>query len=153
MGLGQLLFSFRGRINRAKYWLAALVIFGILVVAIGIGATAAVAGNYSSPLLLLIFPVVLLALFSGLAVGAKRLHDREKSAWWLLPFYLVPGVLQGVADSLKDIRGEDMVSLVLALALYLVALALSVWAFVELGCLRGTVGANRYGPDPLEGRG
>jgi uncharacterized membrane protein YhaH (DUF805 family) len=23
---------------------------------------------------------------------------------------------------------------------------------VELACLRGTIGANRYGPDPLEGR-
>jgi uncharacterized membrane protein YhaH (DUF805 family) len=23
-----------------------------------------------------------------------------------------------------------------------------IWSFVELGCLRGTVGANRYGPDP-----
>jgi uncharacterized membrane protein YhaH (DUF805 family) len=27
--------------------------------------------------------------------------------------------------------------------------AIAIWAFVELGCLRGTVGPNRYGPDPL----
>ena len=25
----------------------------------------------------------------------------------------------------------------------------ALWFFVELGCLRGTVGPNRYGPDPL----
>ena len=34
----------------------------------------------------------------------------------------------------------------------LVAAVLSIWGFVELYCLRGTVGDNRYGPDPLAGR-
>ncbi len=23
-----------------------------------------------------------------------------------------------------------------------------IWQFVETGCLRGTIGSNRYGPDP-----
>jgi uncharacterized membrane protein YhaH (DUF805 family) len=32
----------------------------------------------------------------------------------------------------------------------LVSLALMIWGFVELGCLRGTVGPNRFGPDPLQ---
>jgi uncharacterized membrane protein YhaH (DUF805 family) len=27
-----------------------------------------------------------------------------------------------------------------------------LWSFVELGCLRGTDGANEYGGDPLETR-
>jgi uncharacterized membrane protein YhaH (DUF805 family) len=31
----------------------------------------------------------------------------------------------------------------------LASLAISIWAFVELGCLRGTAGPNKYGPDPL----
>jgi uncharacterized membrane protein YhaH (DUF805 family) len=26
---------------------------------------------------------------------------------------------------------------------------LGIWGFVELGCLRGTAGPNRFGPDPL----
>jgi len=25
-----------------------------------------------------------------------------------------------------------------------------LWYFVELACMRGTIGANQYGPDPLE---
>ena len=25
-----------------------------------------------------------------------------------------------------------------------------IWAFIEVGCLRGTYGTNQYGPDPLE---
>jgi uncharacterized membrane protein YhaH (DUF805 family) len=33
--------------------------------------------------------------------------------------------------------------------LNLISFAISIWALVELGFLRGTVGPNRYGPDPL----
>ena len=40
-------------------------------------------------------------------------------------------------------------SIVIASILGLAAFAIGVWAFVELGCLRGTIGANQYGPDPL----
>jgi uncharacterized membrane protein YhaH (DUF805 family) len=29
---------------------------------------------------------------------------------------------------------------------------LFIWALIWFGCLRGTVGPNQYGPDPLEGR-
>jgi len=35
------------------------------------------------------------------------------------------------------------------LILHVVSFAITVWAFVELGCLRGTLGPNQYGPDPL----
>ena len=30
----------------------------------------------------------------------------------------------------------------------LIPLIGAIWAFVETGCLRGTVGPNAYGPDP-----
>jgi uncharacterized membrane protein YhaH (DUF805 family) len=32
---------------------------------------------------------------------------------------------------------------------YLLGAAVLIWAIVELGCLRGTEGPNRFGPDPL----
>ena len=32
----------------------------------------------------------------------------------------------------------------------LIPLIGGIWLFVELGCLRGTVGPNRFGPDPLD---
>ena len=31
-------------------------------------------------------------------------------------------------------------------------LIVGIWYLIELGFLRGTVGSNEYGPDPLEGR-
>jgi uncharacterized membrane protein YhaH (DUF805 family) len=37
----------------------------------------------------------------------------------------------------------------MVMLLSLVSLAISLWGFVELGCLRGTIGPNQYGPDPI----
>ena len=34
------------------------------------------------------------------------------------------------------------------LFVYFIPIAGPIWSFVELGCLRGTVGNNRYGADP-----
>jgi hypothetical protein len=31
-------------------------------------------------------------------------------------------------------------------------LIVAFWFFIELGCLRGTIGSNPHGPDPLSGR-
>jgi uncharacterized membrane protein YhaH (DUF805 family) len=77
--------------------------------------------------------------------GAKRLHDRDKSAWWLLPFYVAPAVLIGFGLDLSMNPFEASVETASVFG----AFALAIWAFVELGCLRGTAGTNRYGPDPL----
>jgi uncharacterized membrane protein YhaH (DUF805 family) len=82
-------------------------------------------------------------LISAIAVGIKRLHDRNKSGWYLLLFYLLPGILLGAGLMFPE--RSNIVATVLAL----LAFAISIWAFVELGCLRGTIGVNPYGPDPV----
>jgi uncharacterized membrane protein YhaH (DUF805 family) len=40
-------------------------------------------------------------------------------------------------------------SAMVANALALIGFAITAWSFVELGCLRGTIGVNPYGPDPV----
>jgi uncharacterized membrane protein YhaH (DUF805 family) len=85
-------------------------------------------------------------LISSIAVGVKRLHDRNKSGWYLLLFYLVPSILV-VIGVLIGAFVED--STIIATVLGLLAFAIGVWTFVEMGCLRGTIGVNRYGPDPV----
>jgi len=37
----------------------------------------------------------------------------------------------------------------LGLPLAMAGAAIQIWAFVEMGCLRGTEGQNAYGADPL----
>jgi uncharacterized membrane protein YhaH (DUF805 family) len=138
-GTGSLLhvwFGFSGRLNRAKYWLVVVV---NLVVLIGLGIVAFYV--VGTPPLWGVFALVALVLaVSGLAIGVKRLHDRDKSAWWLLLFYLGPSVLSSLGGLFGDAG---------AILFGLASLALSIWTLVELGCLRGTDGPNRYGPDPL----
>src|ERR1700730_7281164 len=85
--------------------------------------------------------IIFIALFvSGFAIGIKRLHDRNKSGWWLLLFYLGPAILSVVRVGLRAATGSGGLRIVFSLA----SLAVSIWALVELGCLRGTVGANKY---------
>lgn len=159
------LFSFRGRINRAKLWLFILILFGVEIVLItvfagvfGISAAtvAAAQGNASSVLFgggvaivsfLACMAIVVVLFIAGIALTVKRLHDRNKSAAWLLVFWLGPLLLEIIA--IGTTRGEPGQSNPIAAALILAAFGISVWAFVELYCLRGTVGDNRFGADPL----
>jgi uncharacterized membrane protein YhaH (DUF805 family) len=95
-----------------------------------------VAGLTVIILIILYIPLI----WIGLAIGAKRLHDRDKSAWWLLVFYALPGILSTAGNEIGDLG---------FIILHIISFGITVWAFVELGCLRGTRGPNRYGPDPL----
>jgi uncharacterized membrane protein YhaH (DUF805 family) len=127
-------FSFKGRINRAKYWLVLLVSSAIFMTVLLSAITA-----QSWALGVLVGLLIIPSLVSSLAVTVKRLHDREKSAWWLLVFYLLPALLDGIA---KVAGNADFIFL-------FASFVFSVWALVELGCLRGMIGDNQYGPDPL----
>jgi uncharacterized membrane protein YhaH (DUF805 family) len=85
-------------------------------------------------------------LLWGIAFHTERLHDRGKSAWWPLIFYAVPGVLGQLAKGAWFVGAAGTgLHYVLALA----GFALSIWGFVEIGCLRGTAGPNKYGSNPL----
>jgi uncharacterized membrane protein YhaH (DUF805 family) len=161
MKFAHVLFGFRGRINRAKYWGAAvfwavisLIVFGVIgvmlikdVVALGAEPTGPeivrVFLSYGLGLVVIFLVVVVPMIVSGFAIGIKRLHDRDQSGWWILLFYAGPSV----AGAIGQASGSDAVSLILSL----VSFAISIWALVVLGFLRGTRGPNRYGPDPLAG--
>src|SRR5262249_13338833 len=82
---------------------------------------------------------VVVFLLTLIIVAVKRLHDRDKSAWWLAIFYGVPLLL----DSAANTAGAN-------LALFFVAPAalINLWALIELGLLRRSLGPNRVGHDP-----
>jgi uncharacterized membrane protein YhaH (DUF805 family) len=134
----QLFFGFSGRINRAKFWLALVINIVAWLIVGGIVLSATL--GFVALFFILFFVVATPFLISGVAIGVKRLHDRDKSGWWLLVFYLLPAVLNSMAEA----AGTGL-QFVFALA----AFAISIWGFVELGCLRGTAGPNKFGSDPL----
>jgi uncharacterized membrane protein YhaH (DUF805 family) len=142
--LFEFLFGASGRINRAKYW-RSVVLFGVA------GLLAAVilftAAGIAAPLFIIMVVLVFVPwLLWGFSITTERLHDRDKSAWWLVVFYLVPGVFGQLA---KNAWFSGTPGTLLHYVFALAGFALTIWGFVEIGCLPGTAGSNSYGPDPL----
>ena len=147
-----LLFGFHGRINRAKYWLAvliytlAVIVYTVMIfVMLGGVDTDNLFGFAGAGLAIWAtgFLLVVVMSWSGLATGVKRLHDRDKSGWWIVLFWLGPSVMGGMQAT--------TINPVMIMVYALASLAIAVWGLVELGFLRGTSGANAYGADPLGG--
>lgn len=146
-----LLFSFEGRINRGKYWFA-ILIYMLMWFAFAAAVITWLGGLDTDNLfsiagggLLIWLGAIVLAIvgtWSGFATGIKRLHDRDKSGWWIVLFWFGPSMLGGSNSAMRDAQGS---SFILPLAGFVIV----VWGFIELGCLRGTPGPNQYGPDPL----
>jgi uncharacterized membrane protein YhaH (DUF805 family) len=91
MSLSRILFSFEGRITRSTFWyyLAGLVLAGIVARLLDGGIAARAAGNSGSGFGCFTVFYVLLGGVSLLAVGVKRFHDRDLpgSRMW---FGLIP---------------------------------------------------------------
>ena len=143
--LARLFFSFHGRAARMAFWLVSFTWF-VLTEAFDYwwterGLAAAEHRDHTivnAALVIGSLPI----LVSCFAICVRRLHDRDKSAWWLLVFVVGPLLLQG-AGSLNTLDSGPVVALMVA------SLVLSLWGFIELGCMPGTSGPNRYGLDPL----
>jgi uncharacterized membrane protein YhaH (DUF805 family) len=101
-------FVIDGRAQRSQYWWYALFTAIVAIIASLLDALI------GFPILYMIFALGTLA--PSICVGIRRMHDHDKSGWWLL-IALVPVI--GF--------------------LYLLYLLVT----------RGTVGENRFGPDPL----
>jgi uncharacterized membrane protein YhaH (DUF805 family) len=136
------IFALSGRASRLDYWRtqAGLALATALVLTLTVLATQA--GGWLGVVPCLLFLPVLAA---GVCVAVRRLHDRGKTAWWMAVFAIGPYALSGLASGLY---AGDSVLILAAPLLALAALALSIWAWVELGLLRGTRGDNRYGVEP-----
>ncbi len=90
--LSWLLFSFEGRIPRSTWWGAsiALSVIGVaLEFAVASGARGG-AENGSPGLTLVLLLWLLVSFWMGIALNAKRWHDRGKTGWMtlvlLIPF-------------------------------------------------------------------
>lgn len=151
-------FSFHGRVSRKFYWLAVLAVVAADIVS---DLLIVVMQGRGRLLLWLLVALSLSGLGLFLFVGVKRLHDRDKSAWWIMPMMVAPCTLQ-ILERWANARspgnfgwlsliGDFLFAITFGLAsvgqilIYLIA----AWTMVELGFLKGTIGPNRFGPDPL----
>ena len=140
------LFSFKGRIGRVDFWLRMLTIAAMFSVVIIFDTLL----NIRALAIRLGIAAFAGSLVVGLSAMARRLHDRNKSAWYILLFLGVPSALQGFRSGNK----EDGLQIMLfsggfSSFIDVVCLAISIWMVVELGILSGSRASNEYGPPPL----
>jgi uncharacterized membrane protein YhaH (DUF805 family) len=145
-------FGFEGRVNRARFWRVMLLNFVctmifMMVVPLSIGGSFLNADpKWAKPLTLALLagtmgPILIISTWCFAAISIKRLHDRNKSGWWMVLFFVVPSLLDKLWAWLDLPTGAFIVGAIW--------FGLSVWCFVEIFCLKGSKGPNRFGSDPL----
>ena len=155
--------EFSGRSRRMEYWMWIVfqfligIAFWILMMLVagfsmfGAVATkdpAALAGaGVGAVLLLGLWSLIGLGLIiPSLAVAVRRLHDTNRSGWWILaplvPYVLAFALMFG-SGSKDGFAAAGMLGFLCILAAMVLGLVLLVFMFLD-----GTPGPNRYGPDP-----
>ena len=140
-----LLFSPRGRINRARYLIVQLALLTVWCT-IWLKSPLDLASQWQA------WVVVIAMIWINIATTAKRLHDRNRSGWWTVAViivgrlsYLYYGLFFGLYFGVDLSIGKELLLVLSAVALAL----LQTWIVIELFFMIGTDGPNRYGSDPL----
>ena len=137
--------DFSGRAPRSEYWwyvLATIIANLIAMVLDSILGLDRAVGPYG----ILSTLLMLALLVPGLAVSVRRLHDTNRSGWWVLIAvipYLMVGVAAGMAAATGSMAGLGTAGILSILA-FIGLIVLLVFMI-----LPGTPGDNRYGPNPL----
>ena len=122
MSIMHVLFSFKGRMSRKDYWLkGVLILLPVTTVAVLLMAFGSSEKGVTASFIVGL-PILVLSYWPRLALFVKRLHDRDKSGWFLAT------VLIPIANSV-----------------FLIWIVILVWF------LKGSAGANTFGEDPLAG--
>ena len=155
-------FSFHGRAPRAEFWIVSIalnfatyLVFWLAGLATGLelslnDLTGEVAGFSREKFVAHLFYGAVQWIVVA-PISVRRLHDLDLSGWWYaLLCLLTEATLYVVAYSLHPLLGpvafDETIMEIAFWAVLVPFLAYFVWC----GLLRGTVGANRYGLDPLQ---
>ena len=141
MNWSQLLFSFSGRVNRARFWIGTILLVIAWIAAWTLFSWMFMRAGSLIPVYGFGIAAGVMILWGQLGICIKRLHDRGKSGGWLLIFWALPMAVNYV--------GQGFTQYSLRMAAAAVIGAIGVWSLVEFGILRGVKGPNHYGPDPL----
>lgn len=99
----EMFFSFNGRMSRGEYWAGTLKLIGIGLLLLIVFAAF---GAPEEALTVLYVTFCLAALIPSYAMMVKRLHDRGKSAWFLLLSLIPFGGLYLLIDT-YFLSGEE----------------------------------------------
>lgn len=143
--------DFTGRAPRAEFWwyILAVIVLSFIAKIIDNILGINVMGPYG-PLYLI---VALGLLVPNIAVAVRRLHDTNRTGWWiLLPVvpYCIAFALGGAAMMGGMATGSTggMAAGLGVAGIFLFIGVICAIVVLVFYCLPGTVGDNGYGPDP-----
>jgi len=145
-------FEFAGRSSRSEFWFFVLF-YVILYVVVSL-----IEGYVLGTMGILTGIVALVHLIPSISVSVRRLHDIDRTGWWVLFFFGAPllimiiGAVMMGGSFLAMATGGDAGALAGAAglgasALIMILLSLAIWIVaLVFYCTRGTQGPNQYGP-------
>ena len=153
--------EFSGRSRRTEYWMFFLfqillgVAFWVLLAIVGGSAlmtggdpTALAAAGGAAMIIFALYGLVSLALIiPAIAVTVRRLHDTNRTGWWVLApiigyvIMFIGGIMAAGSPDNPGLGG--ILALIGGITALVLALVLLVFMVLE-----GTRGPNNYGPDP-----
>ena len=150
--------NFSGRAQRSQFW------WFILFAWISSSILSYIPLTWNSTSISSFIPIVgqvysLALILPSLAVTVRRLHDTNRSGWWLLAIWIpvLGGLIIGIGMAFwaADESGEFGVFglwFLLTFGLFglLVGAVVSLVISLVLLVPAGTAGPNSYGPDPLQ---
>lgn len=84
--------DFSTRISRSEFWWGHLgVTITSIIVIFALGFLSDLVGFFSG--LVLLVPFQIFVLIASTALAVRRLHDINKSGWWLLIYLTIVGIL------------------------------------------------------------
>jgi uncharacterized membrane protein YhaH (DUF805 family) len=144
MDYARLLFSFRGRINRARFLVVQLALLALWFM-----VWVKFPSHFSSQWEAWVLSIAM--IWINAATTVKRLHDRNRRGWWAVAIFVVNrlcyvyyGLFFGSYFGVDISTAGQLLLVMLVVALSF----LQTGVFIELFFLIGTDGANRFGPDP-----
>lgn len=133
--------DFNGRARRKEYWMFTL--FNILI-SLGFLMLDMLLFDHdpSDPEDTAILRSIysLAVLLPGLAVSVRRLHDINRSGWWMMILF-VPVIAAAIVGATGFVASGILI--VFGIVILVAAIVLLVFHATE-----GTKGPNKYGPDP-----
>ncbi|MBY0530616.1 MAG: DUF805 domain-containing protein [Xanthobacteraceae bacterium] len=139
----QLFTNVDGRIPRQTYWLGivAITVLGLPSIALAAYLGGGTAGAIAN----------LFFLWCGFALSAKRAQDRGKHYLFVAAYFALLAIVTNLSASQSKMMGKMAAEpSPLLIVVSLLFIAYVIFLFIELGLRRGTIGPNRYGPDPIE---
>lgn len=132
---------FNGRASRKEYWMFVLVYF---IISLILGVILKIFDKVLKVDLTWISKIFVLAIsLPSLGVAVRRLHDTNKSGWWILANLIIGAIF--TVSILFVFFGGMLLMIPAGIAYCVITLFILVFLI-----RKGQVGPNKYGPDPRE---